>query len=57
MKEEERYYEPIKTLNGYGVQLVVTGDKGYKKFIRRCFSEEEVNIVADKFNKELKNGK
>ena len=53
MNETERYYEPIKTLNGYGVQLVVTGDKGYKKFIRRCFTEEEANIVAEIKNKEL----
>lgn len=49
----EVYFEPIKTLNGYGVQKVVTGDKGYKLFIRQCFTEEEANLFADKKNKEL----
>ena len=50
----EVYFEAIKTLNGYGVQKVVTGDNVYKLFVRRCFSREEANLVADKMNKEFK---
>jgi len=50
------YFETIKTLNGYGVQKVVTvNGRTQKLFVRRCFSQEEADIVAEKKNNELKN--
>lgn len=50
-------YVAVKLLNGWGVQLNIPpmgAAPGQKLFRRRCFSEDEAKLVADKLNKKLK---
>jgi hypothetical protein len=55
MNEEELSYEPIKMLNGCGVQKIITiNGRSHKIFVRSCRTAEEAILVANKKNKELK---
>lgn len=55
MKEVELFYEPIKMLNGCGVQKIISiNGRTHKIFVRSCRNAEEALLVANKKNKELK---
>lgn len=53
-------YVAVKLLNGWGVQLNIPSMRAapeQKLFKRRCFSEDEAKLVADKLNNKLKTEK